>query len=116
MKAVLAPKHKRDRPETLGEAASWQRLKTNYELLGLCHACAAQAAYGHQLGFTQINPPCAECLPLVRNLPRPGPAGSPWRRMGAARNVARSISATNESPPENETDFARGWLAGRRAA
>jgi hypothetical protein len=110
-----AVKHKKDRPETIAEVLSWQRLKTSYLMLGLCHACAAQAAYGHQLGFTLINAPCSGCLPLVRSLPRPGPAGSPWRRMGAARNVARSVSATRDLPPENETDFARGWLAARAA-
>ena len=56
-------KPKDDGPETLSEAKHWQARNSRYVALGLCYPCAAQAAYGHQLGFSRINPPCDGCVP-----------------------------------------------------
>jgi hypothetical protein len=42
-------------------ARLWERVKSAYVADGFCHGCAAQAAYGHQLGFSQIEPPCGAC-------------------------------------------------------
>jgi hypothetical protein len=62
-------------PETPLQAQTWQRMKTLYLRLNLCHACAGQAAWGHQNGFSTIHPPCADCQPIVDELPvwKPGP-------------------------------------------
>lgn len=70
---------KPDKPETLAEARHWQNRNTRYLSLGLCYACAAQAAYGHQLGFSRINPPCAVCVPIIAAFPVR--AVGPWRKV-----------------------------------
>lgn len=97
---------KRARPETLQQARTWERTKGRYLAAGLCHACAAQAAWGHQCGFTGIKPPCAACTPLVAAFPTP--AVAPWRKLlrqntrfpahGGAVNVAGSIPRSNDTP------------------
>lgn len=87
------------KPETMSQARTWDTVKAAYLRAGLCHACAGQAAWGHQLGFGHVSPPdkrgfrhgirppCDRCRPLVAAFPVAAPAG--WRR------------------------FARGYLAGR---
>ena len=66
MARKIAPTNRpQDRPETRSQAHTWDRVKTHYEKAGLCGACAAQAAYGHQLGFHKINPPCDHCSYVV---------------------------------------------------
>jgi hypothetical protein len=67
-------------PETPAQARVWDRKCRRYKVAGLCDACAAQAAWGHALGFQNINDPCAECQPLVNALPDAGPRGSKWRK------------------------------------
>jgi len=69
---------------------TWDRIKARYVGDGLCDACAAQAAYGHQLGWhyhssrewpevdRRIKPPCPACAPIVATFPVAVP-GSPWR-------------------------------------
>lgn len=52
----MAPK--RDKPETPRQAATWENVKNRYAEAGLCNACAGQAAYGHQMGFARVQPPC----------------------------------------------------------
>lgn len=49
---------KRDKPETHRQATTWENTKNKYKGAGLCNGCAGQAAYGHQLGFHKIKPPC----------------------------------------------------------
>lgn len=70
-------KAKADRPETLAQAVEWQAVERHYVTLGLCHACAAQAAYGHQIGFTRINQPCPDCATVVAGFP--DEAANGWR-------------------------------------
>jgi hypothetical protein len=56
------------RPETLRQAQEWDRVKRRYIRAGLCHRCAAQASYGHEIGgggWDSIHPPCAGCAELV---------------------------------------------------
>jgi hypothetical protein len=80
-------------PETLGQARTWERVKSNYVAAGLCTACASQAAYGHQLGFSRVHPPCLDCRSIVAKLPEH--AGNGWRRFikgDRARAVAVSMS------------------------
>lgn len=65
-------------PETPGQVRVWEEVKSQYLSLGLCHYCAAQAAYGHQQGFAVIEPPCADCLPVIRTFAFGAPKG--WRK------------------------------------
>ncbi|WP_086149173.1 hypothetical protein [Cellulosimicrobium sp. KWT-B] len=74
---------KKSKPETLGQARNWERLKNVYLARGLCHRCASQAAYGHQLGFLSLeHEPCAACRPLVATFPRERMNG--WRALANA--------------------------------
>ncbi|PCC26512.1 hypothetical protein CIK75_02500 [Glutamicibacter sp. BW78] len=73
-------------PETASQAHTWERIKTHYLQLGLCHKCAAQAAYGSQYGFTDVNPPCVECSPTVAAFASKQPNG--WRSQGRIRSRA----------------------------
>ena len=56
------------RPETQQMALQWERTKRRYLSGGLCHKCAAQAAWAHQPGaggWTLIRPPCPACAELM---------------------------------------------------
>lgn len=53
------------RPETLGQAVRWETVKNRYGRRGLRVRCAAQAAWGHQLGFGNVHPPCGVCESVV---------------------------------------------------
>ena len=62
------------RPETLEQVAQWEITKRRYLRAGLCHKCAAQAAWACQSGaggWTVIHPPCPVCVELVALLPWP---------------------------------------------
>lgn len=50
----------RSTPETMGQARTWDAIVSKYRLTGFCDRCAAQAAWGHQLGFTHVRP-VGEC-------------------------------------------------------
>ncbi len=78
-------------PETERQAESWQTRKNTYLKLGLCHAHAAHAAWGHQIGFAPhehvragyvvmegVKPPCSQCVPIVSGFPVE--AHGPWRK------------------------------------
>jgi hypothetical protein len=68
-------------PEGLGQVRVWDRKKKRYLIAGLCERCAAQAAWGHAIGFGKIEKPCSVCQPLVNEFPDEGPKGSPWRKV-----------------------------------
>jgi hypothetical protein len=70
-------------PESATQAATWQTTTTRYIALGLCPRCAAQAAYGHQLGFSRVEPPCADCLSVVEGFDMEKPNG--WRKASRER-------------------------------
>lgn len=70
-------KAKADKPETLAQAVEWEKVKNHYVTLELCHVCAAQATYGHQIGFTKVNQPCPDCAGVVAGLP--DGAANGWR-------------------------------------
>lgn len=57
------------RVETFWQAETFDANKRHYLGLGLCYTCAAQAAWGHQLGFSQIHEPCHACQPIVDRFP-----------------------------------------------
>lgn len=66
----------------MAQARAFDRKKKRYRRLGLCQPCAAQAAWGHQVGFGKgrINDPCAKCAPIVAGFPDAGPTDSKWRK------------------------------------
>ena len=75
----VTPRAKADRPETLEQALVWQKNLSNYKSHGLCHKCASQAAWGHQIGWTRLqHPPCEQCTSTVADLPRQT-ANPAWR-------------------------------------
>lgn len=55
----------RTKAEVLAEAERWDALSQAYRNAGLCAVCAAQAAYGSQLGFENVQRPCYRCKPRV---------------------------------------------------
>lgn len=52
-------------PETIRQAQNWEAVKQQVLRVGLCHKCAAQYAWGVQIGFTLSHPPCEVCVPVV---------------------------------------------------
>ena len=58
-----------DQPETPSQAASFDRRRRRYFDAGLCHHCAAQAAYGHAQGWSRVETPCPICVPVMALLP-----------------------------------------------
>lgn len=67
----------KDAPETLRQAQRWDELKAHYLRQGLCSPCVGQAAYGHQLGWRRVSPPCDACFPVVVQFP--GKGAGDWR-------------------------------------
>jgi hypothetical protein len=96
-----------DPPETPGQAAAWERVKNHAMRYGLCHRCAAQLAWGAQLGYARVeHPPCSMCAPLVEALPVARPNG--WRTPGGSLthaepwSSARRLSASPGTPTPGE--------------
>jgi hypothetical protein len=60
----------RPKPETLIQAANWQKHKARYLDSGLCDPCAAQAAWGHQkqVGRARVRPLCDQCVTVFGQL------------------------------------------------
>lgn len=56
-------------PETLEQAETWDKTRNHYSRFGLCDQCAAQAAWGHENGWSDLNQPCSKCAELVTTLP-----------------------------------------------
>ena len=79
-----------DSVETLRQARSFDTHKRHYQGLGLCGRCAAQAAWGHKLGFSRIDPPCDDCQPLVDTFPVDKPGK--WRSNSPRRGEKFSDS------------------------
>lgn len=69
-------------PETIEQVHTWDRTKLRYVRAGLCHKCAAQAAWGHQAGaggWLPLHPPCPSCVPSVASFLLATP-NQLWRR------------------------------------
>jgi hypothetical protein len=79
-------------PETKRQAQRWDAHVKAYRAKGLCVACAGQAAYGHQLGFDAIAPPCETCRPLV-NASMGERLGKGWRTMVAETVADKWLAA-----------------------
>jgi len=55
--------------ETPRQARRWQQVYGWYDRAGLCPRCCAQGAWGHQLGFSNVKPPCNPCAVIVAEFP-----------------------------------------------
>jgi hypothetical protein len=71
------PQPKRARPETLAQARHWDEKVSRYRRAGFCDRCAAQAAWGHQIGFSNTQPvgDCCAGRPLPE---RAGDRAARW--------------------------------------
>lgn len=78
-----------DMPETFEQARYWTKVYNHAVDYGLCPKCAAQLAWGHQIGFRRVeHRPCETCLPLVVRLSSERANG--WRTVaGDAGSGAR---------------------------
>jgi hypothetical protein len=79
-------------PETMRQAQRWDVIKLRYMDAGLCHRCAAQAAWGHQDnagGWNDLQPPCDRCAPIVRGFPVPT-TNPLWRKIERPQNLKRN--------------------------
>lgn len=65
--------------ETPRQAEKWSRVKSWYYRAGLCPRCSSQGAWGHQLGFSNVKPPCLPCSRIVSKYPILTVNG--WRRL-----------------------------------
>lgn len=70
-------------PETMRQARRWDEIAARYRTRGLDPACAAQLAWGHQIGFSQVRPVCDEC---------------------AGKLAGAAVSRANALPPPASTD------------
>lgn len=59
-------------------ARRWQSNLSRYANAGLCPRCAGQAAFGHQLGWANVFPPCSVCWPIVTSWANPTGSPSGW--------------------------------------
>lgn len=77
------------RPETKGQAQRWDAIKRHAHTLGgLCYPCAVAFAYGTQLGYAQVNPPCPACAAVVASWPVCQLNG--WRSLNASHDARAS--------------------------
>jgi hypothetical protein len=101
-------------PETPRQVRTWQAFKNAYLSRGLCSRCAAQAAFGHQNGFTAgpgrtaVRPPCDSCTPIVATFPIAVAEGSQWRKIGGLSRAGTPTPGTTE----NGTEYALTALHG----
>lgn len=85
--APTKPRWKGDtlfKPETPRQARTHDTYATRYRSIGLCDHCAAQAALGHQHGFTVVEPVGDCCLGIVAQLPKAEHCC--WRSMNASNS------------------------------
>jgi hypothetical protein len=94
---MAQPKVRRPVPETLYQAQHWDRAKSEYVALGWCQQCAAQAAWGHQLGFSNIHDPCPDCTELPVPDRRGGERAARWATPGAAAAAATRRNGSRRS-------------------
>lgn len=76
---VRSPSPASQPPETPSQAQEWQRAYGWYDRAGLCPRCSAQGAWGVQLGYSNVKPPCNPCAVIVAEFPAERSNG--WRRL-----------------------------------
>ena len=87
-----------DKAETLRQAQTWQSNKKHYMELGLCSICSGQAAYGHQIGFRRVRPPCSSCLLTVLGFPVHEPGE--WRSYSLRHGAELPARKPRQQPQE----------------
>lgn len=89
------------KPETVRQAIHWETVKNAYLIRRLCHRCAAQAAWGHQCGFSGVHPPCVGCQPIVDGFLVKASGESGWRKHTehAHRAITRDDLITTTALP-----------------
>lgn len=87
----------RPTPAELAHAKEFDVCNNRYLDLGLCTRCAPQAAYGHQDGFANVKPPCAQCLPIILSFPtnESGEWRSYSRRLGRRLSPQLAMAAVS---------------------
>lgn len=85
-----------DPQETMGQARLWDNVHGWYLRAGLCARCASQIAWGHQIGWSRVHPPCETCLAIISTFPLEQVNG--WRSVPKQDRTAREsrIKATSE--------------------
>ncbi|GAA2089403.1 hypothetical protein [Aeromicrobium tamlense] len=78
-------------PETPKQARQWETVKNCAHGAGLCYPCAAEFAYGVQLGFTAVDPPCPNCTQVMLSWPVGKSNG--WRSVRGSAHHARRWKA-----------------------
>lgn len=94
------------KPETVRQARTFDTYANRYQSVGLCDYCAAQAAFGHQHGFSVVEPVGDCCIAIVSRLPKSEHCC--WRSMNvnspmAVRELRRSIGEAVHGTTTHET-------------
>jgi hypothetical protein len=100
-------------PETQSQAEEWERTKSRYVNDGLCHKCAAQAAWAHQTrsgGWSAINPPCPNCLVVVAQLPL-ATTNSAWRKTARHQEPRRGVTPRSTGHQGANNTHASAWFS-----
>lgn len=102
-------------PESVRQAQRHESVTNSYRLAGLCVRCAAQAAYGHQHGFSTVRRPCTACRSVVERFPVGKPNG--WRALPsetgfASRPGGGPTGATPNRSHGNQTPHPVAMMAG----
>ena len=84
--------------ETRRQARLWDSTKSFYRKTGLCHRCAASAAWGHAFSFREVSPPCAACLTIVLSFP--AYAWGEWRCFVNQKKRTSAALATFPARPK----------------
>jgi hypothetical protein len=112
--AESAVEAKRELPESQSQVKEFDRRRRAYREAGLCHACAAQAAFGHQMGFLQVHPPCSSCVPVVMGFPYP--AENSWRRFRRGRSLTEVATWPMPLADSGGARDSNGHLTSRQTA
>jgi len=99
------------RAETPRQAQRWDIVKSRYLNAGLCHRCAAQAAWGHQAngkGWAALRPPCDACQSLIQSFPMPTTTPL-WRKYPHPQVLEKAAAPVT---PLNAVEDTYGLAAG----
>lgn len=86
-----------NKPETLSQARSWDHVRDTYERDGFCAPCASQAAWGHQLGFTQVSQVCDKCAGTEPTYRSAGARARAWAAVNGSQ-LAAGTDVSNLGP------------------
>lgn len=89
---VRSPSPASQPPETPSRAQEWQRAYGWYDRAGLCPRCSAQGAWGVQLGYSNVKPPCNPCAVIVAEFPAERSNG--WRRLHRETAAQYALTAS----------------------